>query len=46
MIIGVPTTSFDGIDKDHQPNGNGRKVPSHESILQEGDWAIGRFLGS
>jgi hypothetical protein len=33
--------SFDGINKDHQPNGDG-----HESVLQQGDWITGSFFGS
>jgi len=38
--------SFDDIDKDQQPDGNGKKKPSYGPVLQDSQWVMGNFLGS
>mmetsp|Transcript_12698 Transcript_12698/g.26218 ORF Transcript_12698/g.26218 Transcript_12698/m.26218 type:complete len:289 (-) Transcript_12698:940-1806(-) len=39
-------TSLAGIEKYHQPEGNERTTLSQESLPQEDDWTMGKFLGS
>jgi hypothetical protein len=37
---------FDGIYKDNEPDGNGTQTSSDGSVLHDGEWSMGEFLGS
>jgi hypothetical protein len=39
-------SKFEGEYKDDKPNGTGTQTSRNGSVLQDGSWSMGKFLGS